>query len=55
VDYLRDLIETIPHHPVNRLEDLLPHRWQPNPDLPRWLHWQPGDELTEENFIYRKD
>jgi transposase len=52
VEYLRDLIETIPNHPINQIEDLLPHRWQPNPDLPKWLHWQPYDEPTEENFIY---
>ena len=52
VDYLRDLIETIPNHPVNRLEELLPHRWQPNPDLPPWLDWQPYDKPTKENFIY---
>ena len=51
-DYLRDLIETIPNHPVTRLEELLPHRWKPNPDLPRWINWQPYDQPTEENFIY---
>lgn len=55
VDYLRDLIETIPNHPVNRLQELLPHRWQPNPDLPPWLDWQPYGKPTKENFIYWED
>lgn len=55
LDYLRDLIETIPNHPIHQLEDLLPHRWQPNPELPRWLYWQPGDPPTEENFFYWED
>ncbi len=55
VDYLHDLLETIPHHPVNQLEELLPHRWQPNPDLPRWHRWQPGDQPTEANGIYWED
>lgn len=54
-EYLRDLIETIPHHPVNRLEDLLPHRWKPNSNLPRWINWQPYDQPTEENFFYWED
>jgi transposase len=26
--YLRDVFERLPTHPVNRLEELLPHRWQ---------------------------
>lgn len=52
VEYLRDLLETIANHPINQLEDLLPHRWQPNPDLPRWHRWQPGDQPTEANGIY---
>jgi hypothetical protein len=26
--YLRDVLERLPTHPVDRLEELLPHRWQ---------------------------
>ena len=26
--YLRDVLERLPTHPAERLEDLLPHRWQ---------------------------
>lgn len=28
-DWLRDVIERINEHPINRISDLLPHRWQP--------------------------
>lgn len=51
-EYLRDLIETIPNHPINRIEELLPHRWKPNPNLPQWINWQPYDQPNEENFFY---
>ncbi len=27
--YLRDVIERLPTHPASRIDDLLPHRWQP--------------------------
>ena len=27
--YLRDVLERLPTHPDSRLEELLPHRWQP--------------------------
>jgi transposase len=27
--YLTDIIERLPSHPANRIDDLLPHRWQP--------------------------
>ena len=53
--YLRELIETIPNHPVNQLEELLPHRWQPTPKIPQWINWQPYDSPTEENFYYHPD
>jgi transposase len=49
VDYLRDLIETLPNHPITRIEELLPHRWQPNLDLPIWLDWTPDDQPTKDN------
>ena len=35
--YLKDVIERLPTHPTDRLEDLLPHRWikhNPNAELP---------------------
>ena len=51
-EYLRDLIETIPHHPINRILELLPHQWKPNPELPQWINWQPYDQPTEQNFFY---
>lgn len=28
-EYLQDVLERLPAHPVNRLTDLLPHRWKP--------------------------
>jgi hypothetical protein len=28
--YLRDVLERLPSHPASRIDDLLPHRWQPN-------------------------
>jgi len=27
--YLRDVLERLPSHPASRIEELLPHRWQP--------------------------
>jgi transposase len=27
--YLKDVLKRIPTQPASRLEDLLPHRWQP--------------------------
>jgi transposase len=30
--YLRDVLERLPTHPASRLEELLPHRWQPTSD-----------------------
>ena len=27
--YLKDVLERLPTHPANRIQDLLPHRWQP--------------------------
>ena len=27
--YLKDILERLPTHPGNRLEELLPHRWKP--------------------------
>jgi transposase len=29
--YLRDVLERLPTHPASRIEELLPHRWQPTP------------------------
>lgn len=26
--YLKDILERLPTHPANRIDDLLPHRWQ---------------------------
>jgi transposase len=26
--YLRDVLERLPTHPIDRLAELLPHRWQ---------------------------
>ena len=27
--YLKDILERLPDHPISQIEDLLPHRWQP--------------------------
>lgn len=27
--YLKDILERLPTHPANRIDDLLPHRWTP--------------------------
>ena len=27
--YLRDILERLPSHPASRVDELLPHRWQP--------------------------
>jgi hypothetical protein len=27
--YLKDVLERLPSHPASRIEELLPHRWQP--------------------------
>ena len=27
--YLKDILERLPDHPINEIDDLLPHRWQP--------------------------
>ena len=29
--YLRDVLERLPTQPASRLDELLPHRWQPVP------------------------
>lgn len=29
--YLKDVIERLPTQPASRIEELLPHRWQPKP------------------------
>jgi transposase len=29
--YLKDVLERRPTQPASRLEELLPHRWQPTP------------------------
>ncbi len=28
--YLKDVLTRLPTHKANRIEELLPHRWQPN-------------------------
>ena len=28
-EYLKDVLERLPAHPVNQLVNLLPHRWKP--------------------------
>jgi hypothetical protein len=38
--WLRDVLQTLPDYPVNQVADLLPHRWQPNPNIdPRLQHY----------------
>jgi hypothetical protein len=27
--YIRDVLERLPTHPANRIDELLPHRWSP--------------------------
>ncbi len=27
--YLKDVLERLPTHPASRVQELLPHRWQP--------------------------
>jgi hypothetical protein len=29
--YLKDVLERLPTHPASRIDELLPHRWQPSP------------------------
>jgi len=31
--YLRDVLERLPTLPASRIDELLPHRWQPNASL----------------------
>lgn len=40
-NYLFDVIESVSEHPINRIEELLPHKWTPNPNLPAWLSLKP--------------
>jgi hypothetical protein len=32
-EYLKDVLTRLPTHPYRQIEDLLPHRWQPEPQL----------------------
>ena len=40
-EWLRDVLETLPDHPINRVAELLPHRWKPNPNIPPELRAKP--------------
>ena len=41
--YLRDVLERLPSHPADRLEELLPHRWL----AARTASASPGDESAK--------
>jgi len=36
-EWLRDILIRLPNHPINRIEQLLPHRWKPLKQYPWWL------------------
>ena len=33
--YLKDVLERLPTHPASRIDELLPHRWQPTSIIDR--------------------
>jgi hypothetical protein len=41
--YLKDVLERLPTHSASRIEELLPHRWQPLPIPNRSVHHFAGD------------
>lgn len=38
--WLQDVLFRIQEHPVNRISELLPHRWKPLEQYPHW--YKPG-------------
>lgn len=42
IEYLKDVLLRIDHHPASRIDDLMPDRWQPPP---RWIEVSGSDPL----------
>jgi transposase len=45
--YLRDVMERLPSHPVERLEELLPHRWQTTRMVPAGLSSEANTKASQ--------
>lgn len=39
-NYLKDILERLPDHPINQIDDLLPHRWKPR-QVEKQAEWIP--------------
>jgi transposase len=39
--WLHDVLLTLPNHPISQIDQLLPHKWKPNPNIPPALRTGP--------------
>ena len=47
--WLRDVLESIAEHPINKIDELLPHNWKPNPNIPDYFRWTPHTKKSLEH------